>query len=184
MRGKKSGSIGNRLTIPPEYITRLRCCQEGNSWSLRLNEICVRIYKESNAVFQLNSCSVETGGFEAKLGAPNSWFLQNMSLEGRIAAEGESRICGMEGLDSFAWGRKSKPEASCVQETSGLIDHRGMRKRTTSLARAARLVCWPARLSQTEPGQVESPAMPWHDPADPRPACRSARPPSAPGRLR
>ena len=29
----------------------------------------------------LNSCSVETGGFEARLDVPNSWFLQNMSLE-------------------------------------------------------------------------------------------------------
>ena len=30
---------------------------------------------------ELNSCSVETEGFEAKLGIRNSWFLQNMSLE-------------------------------------------------------------------------------------------------------
>ena len=36
----------------------------------------------------LNSCSVETGGFEAKLGVSNSWFLQNMSLELPIIYEG------------------------------------------------------------------------------------------------
>ena len=29
---------------------------------------------------ELNSCSVETEGFEARLGVQNSWFLQNMSL--------------------------------------------------------------------------------------------------------
>ena len=31
-------------------------------------------------VSELNSCSVETWGFEATLSQRNSWFLQNMSL--------------------------------------------------------------------------------------------------------
>ena len=51
----------------------------------------------------LNSCSVETEGFEARLGVQNSWFLQNMSLEPKNGPTPMRRAKSLEDMQFHLW---------------------------------------------------------------------------------
>ena len=72
----------------------------------------------------LNSCSVETEGFEARLGAQNSWFLQNMSLEGadsrHLTANPAKAEGGPPANMEEAKARSSEMQASAEKFFGGL----------------------------------------------------------------
>ena len=88
-----------------------------------------------NLVYRvLNSCSVETWGFEATLGLRNSWFLQNMSLDHAVAqgdclytafallckgcaySQNQSQRCqhGPDGCGYAFWSAKASNDASAT----------------------------------------------------------------------